>query len=132
MNTPTRSRAPSIILTVSALILGALGLLLLFAPVETGTALGWGSNPLAPAFAASGLLAVAVLNWMGRGAVYGGIYGRPLVLANLTLALTGGLTLLNGQLDRPNATPLGWVPVVILAIHGVAFLALLRGRVGGV
>lgn len=132
MTTTTRSSAPAIILTTSALVLGALGLLLLFAPGETSEALGWGPGTVAPALAASGLLAIAVLDWMGRGAVYGGIYGRPLVLANLTLALTGGLTLVNAQLDRPDSTPLGWLPVVILAIHGVAFFTLLRGRLSGI
>lgn len=119
------------ILTASALALGAVGVALLFAPVETSAAFGWAGGEAAPSLAAGGLLAVAILDWTGRSAVFGGIYGRPIVLANLVLALTAGLALLRVQLSGPDAPALGWIPVGILALHGVAFGLLLTGRVGG-
>lgn len=126
------SRLPARILTASAIALGAFGVLLLFAPEEAAGALGWGSGTTGPSLAAAGLLSVAVLDWMGRGAIYGGIYGRPIVLANLTLAITGGLTLVRAQAEGGGAPPLGWLPVAVLGLHGVGFAFLLFGSgIGG-
>ena len=127
MNRP----ATDVIMRVSAFLLGGMGFILLFTPAESASALGWGDGEIAPALAGAGLLAVAILDWMGRTAVYGGIYGRPIVMANLMLSLVGGLTLLNGQLDNPQATTLGWLPVVVFAAHGSAFWLMMRGRIGG-
>lgn len=125
--TPSSDAAPATILTVSAFLLGALGAALLFAPVELSAAFGWAAGPEASGLAGTGLLAVAMLNWMGRGAVYGGIYGRPIMVANLTLGFAGALTLFNAQTDGA-ARPLGWLPLGILALNGVAFFWLLRRR----
>ncbi|HKJ01824.1 MAG TPA: hypothetical protein VJ997_05195, partial [Longimicrobiales bacterium] len=129
---PTRTHATGLIMRGSAVGLGALGLALLFAPVEGAEAFGWGAGgPLAPSLAASGFLAVAIMDWMGRTAIYGGIYGRPIVMANLVLSLTGGLPLLKSQMVDAGATPWGWVPAAVLAAHGTAFALLLFGFVGG-
>lgn len=128
--TPSRTGLPAAVLTTSALGLGGLGLSLLFAPSETAAAFGWGDAAVTPSLAASGFLALAILNWTGRGAVYGCIYGRPLILANLTFALTGGLTLFDAQL-MAEASVLGWLPVALLALHGTGFLLVLRGRRDG-
>jgi hypothetical protein len=43
--------------------------------------------------AASGWIAVAMLNWMSRNAVIGGIFARPLVLTNLTVYVVTATTL---------------------------------------
>ena len=126
-----RSRSTGLIMRGSALGLGSLGFVLLFAPTEGAMAFGWGGGGLATSLAAGGLLAVAMLDWTGRNAIYGGIYGRPIVLANLMLSLTGGLPLLGAQLENPGAPTLGWIPVAVLGAHGTAFALLLLGRVGG-
>lgn len=42
---------------------------------------------------ASGWFAVAMLNWMSRNSVIGGIVGRPLVLTNLTVYVVTSTTL---------------------------------------
>mgnify|MGYP001206792929 CR=1 FL=1 len=56
------------LLRASALLLGALGLALLFAPEEASAALGWGTTSSAAAsLAAAGVLAIAILNWMEIG-----------------------------------------------------------------
>lgn len=125
------NRTTRLVLGASALALGALGVILLFLPVEASEVLGWRGGEAATSVAAGGLLAVAILDWTGRGAIYGGIYGRPIVLANLVLALTAGLALLRVQLSSPGAPTIGWIPVVILGLHGIAFSLLLLGRIGG-
>lgn len=117
-------------LQASAFLLGALGIALLFAPVETSAAFGWrGTSPAAASLAAAGVMAIGILNWMGRGAVYGAIFGRPIVLANVTLSMCGGLALLKLQLA--GGAPLGWIPVVILLLNGALFARLLLGGVPG-
>lgn len=128
---PRTSRRTPLVMVTTSLALGSLGLALLFAPSETSTALGWGGGVVAPSVAAGGLLALAVLNWMGRGAIYGGIYGRPIVLANLVFALTAGLALFNHQTSGGGAAPLGLLPVAVLAFQGVAFGSMLVGGGAG-
>jgi hypothetical protein len=72
-------------------------------------------------------LGVAALNWLQRGAILGGIYGRPVVFANLTLYLVTALTLLRVVVAR--AAPPGlWTVLVPAAALAAAYgTLLLRG-----
>jgi hypothetical protein len=74
-----------ILATSSALVLAGAGLLLLFAADDLlprfvsgvqGEA-AWIGQVLGAAW-----LGIAALNWLSRGSVLGGIYGRPIVRAN--------------------------------------------------
>ena len=74
-------------------------------------------------------LGVGSLNWLSQSSLLGGIYGRPIVLANLALYFIGALVLLRVFYDE--TMPLGiWfvlVPFVIFAlIYG---WLLLRGPI---
>ena len=70
-------------MTMSAVVLAVLGVLTLFFPEELVTALQLGAAVQLPVqLLAGGFFGIAVLDWTGRGAIYGGIYGRPIVLAN--------------------------------------------------
>ena len=63
-------------------------------------------------------LGVAALNWSHRSTVLGGIYGRPVVLANLVLYLIGALALLKA-LQGPEASGALWffaAPTTVLAM----------------
>lgn len=69
---------------------------LVFAPDETMRWLGVAPAPgsgAVVAIAAGALLGLALLDWYSRFTNIGGIYGRPLVLANLAQAMVaaGGL-----------------------------------------
>jgi hypothetical protein len=83
-------------MSASALTLGLLGVAASFAPQEIVATLG-----LAPARLADLLVQVigglylgfAMLNWMARGSVMGGIYGRPFVMANLLHFVSAGLAI---------------------------------------
>ena len=80
----------SILSHISALVLFAAGLVLLFASDTVLPAIlpgfpatgAWLGQLLAAAW-----LGVAASTWLQRRAVLGGIYGRPTVLANLALGL---------------------------------------------
>ncbi|MCK6607649.1 MAG: hypothetical protein L6Q46_05005 [Flavobacterium sp.] len=50
-----------------------------------------------------------VLNWMAKSSLVGGIYNRPIVLANLAHHFIGGLALLKGQLFKTDASYVIWV-----------------------
>jgi hypothetical protein len=128
---PSVLPSTGVVMRGSALVLGGLGLALLLAPEEMARLFGWSGGSALSGLAAAGLLAVAALDWMGRGAIYGGIYGRPIVVANLMMSLTGGLGLLDAQLRSHGAHPWGWLPVAALAAHGLGFGLVLVGRIGG-
>jgi len=72
-------------------------------------------------------LGVAALNWFQRTTVLGGIYGRPVVCANLALYFVSALSLLCALLGggAPRAV---WLALALAAAPGVAYGALpLRG-----
>jgi hypothetical protein len=69
-------------------------------------------------------LGVASLNWLQRAARLGGIYGRPIVLANLVLYFVSALSLLRARLDGV-APPAAWPALAVAAAMAAAYAALL-------
>lgn len=118
-----------ILLTVSALFLGIAGAGLLFMPAELLAHVRQPQARILVLFVQSvgaAYLAFAMLDWMSRGSTIGGIYGRPLVVANLALFLITGLSLVRWALD--GGPPGIVIFAVVYAGLAVAFgAALLRG-----
>lgn len=116
------------ILVGSALVLGATGLALLFAPEEILALLGVGAGlpgveVLAQLLGAA-WLGLAYGNWTARGLAVGGIHGRAIVIGNLMNALTGALVLVRQAVD--GASLAVRVAAVLLAATALAFGWLLR------
>ena len=113
----------AIMLTSSALLV-AYGGACLFVPVRFAAALqlSEGAAVMLPMVAA-GAFGLGAVNWVGRGAIYGGIYGKPIVLGNFTNAAITTLTWGSLVLDRPSA--LGWTITVLFLLSWVAFTRLL-------
>lgn len=118
---------------VSALLLGAAGVVLLFAPDVVLPAIvpgfpataAWLGQLLAAAW-----LGVATLNWLQRRAVLGGIYGRPVVLANLALYFISALSVVSA-LRSHAAPPILWLVVAVTGALAVGYaVLLLRGPFG--
>lgn len=112
-------------LSIALLLVG--GALLLFAPdVVLGmlapgvpSSAGWLGQLIAAAW-----LGVAAMNWLQRTAVLGGIYGRPVVSANLVLYFVSAMSLVRARLD--GATPVAaWIVIVPIALMAAAYAALL-------
>ncbi|MEB2780955.1 hypothetical protein U3A58_11175 [Algoriphagus sp. C2-6-M1] len=62
-----------------------------------------------------------MLNWMSKGSLIGGIYNRPICIANLSHFLIAGLALLKGLASNPEL-PIGiWAMGVIYIAFGIAF-----------
>jgi len=120
----------SIVTRISAAVLLAGGLALLFASdallpllVPGFPATGaWLGQLLAAAW-----LGVAALNWLQRGALIGGIYGRPMVFANLVLYFVGALWMLRA-LGAPGVPRVLWAVAIPLSLLAVVYgVLLMRG-----
>ena len=113
------------LMTLSTACLGLLGIALLFFPQEAGGLIPLGpDSELSAQMAAAGFLAIAVLDWAGRGAVYGGIFGRPIVLANLMLGMVCGGSIL-GTLRRGGGTPSAWGLAAFFLLYVALYASLL-------
>ena len=110
---------PSIILTCTAAVLGTTGLAMLFAPQETTWVVaGSEASESAGQLISAGLLSLAILDWAGRGAVYGGIYGRPIVLANFLFGFILATTTFRAALEFGG---LPWLATVWGVLQTAAF-----------
>ncbi len=108
------------ILTISSLALFLVGWALMLAPGEMASWMGVYSAETALPLQLFGgaLLGFAILNWMSRGNRIGGIYGRPLALANLLLFTSAALAL--GKAAAAGTA----VPHSVGACVGFSFLAV--------
>ena len=86
-----------ILMLAAAWFSGLLGLLASFLPVEIlGSLDDLRHNRIEAVIVqllGAALLAFAMLNWMAKGAPLGGIYGRPIMTANLVHFTVGGIAL---------------------------------------
>lgn len=113
---------PNPLLLGSAVLYFAAALPLLFAPEELLRYAGAAPSTLDTALLqviGSAIFGFAMLNWMNRYGVVGGIYGRPVVLANFTHAATAALLLGHIATRAPFSAPL----TAVLAVYGVLALA---------
>ena len=81
-------------MVVSSLVLGIAGAGLLFAPLEALSTLGFEqTNELTGQLLGALYLAFAAANWTARGGMVGGVYARPLSIANFVHFLVGAIVL---------------------------------------
>jgi len=116
------------IMVASSIVLGVAGVALLFAPVEVLSGLGLGdANELTGQVLGSLYLGFAAANWTARGSMIGGIYARPLSVANFVHFVVGGMVLAKGlSVNTFNAV---YVSVVLVYLaFAVLFILVLYGR----
>lgn len=117
---PVRVRGPRVLMALSALVLGAVGLAATFAPAELLTAVGAGAgarSELLVQLAGALYLGFAMMNWMARGSLIGGVYGRPVALGNLVHFVVMAFALVRAAVAAP-------APVVVAAAAVYAVFAL--------
>lgn len=116
--------------TGSALVLFAGGLVLLFGADDVLPAVAPGfpaSEAWIGQLLAAAWLGVAGMNWLQRRSRIGGIYGRPVVVANVGLYFISALTLI-GTVRRGAGGPVLWVVTGVFAAFAIVYMALmLRG-----
>jgi hypothetical protein len=115
----------TVVFAGSAVLLAIAGLTCLFLPDFVAPRLGGASASTAPIqLTAAGLLGFAALDWIGRNAIYGGIYGRPIVLANFLHGMILTTTLIRLQ-ATPSYSLIGMFAAILAGAYTVLFAVLL-------
>jgi len=118
-----------LLLISSAAVLGAAGLVANFMPQEIAGKLGLTGLPagaLLVQLAAGLVIGFATMNWMCRNQTVGGIYGKPLALANAMHFVLGAFGL-GRAATGPLQSPLLWAAFAIYALFAVGFVWLVFG-----
>lgn len=121
------------LMSASALFMGALGVAASFLPQEVLAYAG--APPGAPVVLLLQVLGAlylgfAMLNWMARGSLMGGIYGRPLAMGNFLHFFMVALLLLKALAAGP-ATPGIVIGALAYTVFGLWFgLVLFRNPTG--
>jgi len=111
-----------IVMTSSALTLGTSGIILTFIPETILNLLTINSNEAAlfmMQIIGALFFAFGMLNWMTKASVIGGIYNRPIAVANFTHFLIAGLALTKGLIANPK------LPFIIWVIGGFYFIFMI-------
>jgi hypothetical protein len=113
-----------LVMTSSALVIGVVALQLSFIPEFLLEALGIATNR-------SSLLLVqllgglyfgfAMLNWMARGSRIGGIYNRPIAVANFAHFFVAGMALIKVLVVEAALPNLLWIGGAIYLLYALAF-----------
>jgi len=118
-----------VLMSVTSLLLGCLGIAASFAPHEILTYLGVLANPpLAILVQITGALYLgfAMLDWMVKESTIGGIYDRPVAMANFIHFAVAALALIKGLIAGQTAASV-WVAAIIYSILAVLFGVVLFG-----
>ncbi len=110
-----------ILMTVSSLVLGAAGIILTFMPEEVARILNSASTPFIILQILGALyFAFAMLNWTAKGNLIGGIYSKPVAIANFTHFMIGGLALIKLAVHEPNQTFI-WGAAILYLLFALLF-----------
>ncbi len=115
------------LMTASSVFTGLLGVAASFLPREILTALGAAPDDgsvLVLQFAGALYLGFAMLNWMARANLIGGIYSRPVAMGNFLHFAVGALVLVRAWVDGDAGVA---IPAAggVYALFAVAFGAVL-------
>jgi hypothetical protein len=109
-----------LIMSATAIFLVVISLSLTFAPDNVMHAFGIADSVVIRLmFQLLGAMyfAFAMLNWMAKGAIIGGIYNRPIAIANLSHFLIGGLALTKAVLAQNQ------LPMIMSVLAGFYMVA---------
>ena len=119
-------------MTSTSLILGLAGLFALFAPDVLLASLGVPmANPLSVLIQLMGALyfSMALMNWTAKDSAIGGIYARPISLANFAHFFIGSLLLAKVVLSSEFNVPIVLM-LVVYAIFAILFYWLVFRATG--
>ena len=110
-----------LLMTVSAVILGSTGIILMFIPQEVSRYLDLAeSTPILFQILGALYFGFAMLNWTAKANLIGGIYSRPVAVGNFTHFLIGGLALIKLVLHNANWSYI-WACAVLYLIFALFF-----------
>lgn len=115
-----------LLLSASAVVMGAAGVAGSFAPHELLRTLDIepiGALPVLTQILAALYFAFAMVNWLARGSLIGGIYARPVAVGNVAHFVVGGLALVKAVLgEQHNPALLAAAAVYVVFALGFAFV----------
>lgn len=118
-----------IIMTSSAILLAAIGILFSFLPNEVMEHLNVESTTITTLFfniLSALYLGFALLNWMAKGTLIGGIYNKPIAIGNLMHFGVGAIALVkvvsNIQIHQEITISLAIVYVIFALLFAYIFL----------
>jgi len=120
-----------LVMTLSAIFMAIIGILASFIPHEILTFVGLPTHqPLPQLIQVLGAMyfAFAMLNWMSKGSIIGGIYNRPTATANWTHFVIAGLALIKGILSDPDHSYVMWSLAIIYSMFAILFGIVLFKR----
>ena len=117
-----------LIMTSSAMFLGLAAIVFTFFPEEIVSILGLeGVNTIILQILGALYFGFAMVNWMGKSNVIGGIYGRPVAMGNFSHFMIAGIALLKAFIGNPILNGMA-VFTLIYLIFGVLFGLVLFGK----
>lgn len=109
------------LMSVSAVIMGAAGIAMSFAPDEILS--GVGVTAIVPVerllvqLAGAMYFGFAMINWTAKANLIGGIYSRPVAIGNFAHFVVGALALSKGYFNaKENTVLMGTIAYVVFAI----------------
>ena len=112
-----------LLMTASAFIIGVLSITATFLPNELLRFFGQSSTAtLLLLMQITGALyfGFAIMNWMAKTALIGGIYARPLAMGNFSHFLIAGMALLKFVINHPASLYL-WIFAIIYVVFAILF-----------
>jgi hypothetical protein len=110
-----------LLMSASAFVLGAAGILLIFFPQEFAIHFDLtGINILLLQILGALYFGYAMLNWTARANLTGGIYSRPVTIGNLTHFIVGGLALAKFAMRNPSLVWL-WIIAIVYLLFALFF-----------
>ncbi|MEO8852312.1 MAG: hypothetical protein ABI359_00940 [Ginsengibacter sp.] len=110
-----------LLMSISAVLLGATGIVLTFMPEEVSRVLNLtGSTPIVFQILGALYFGFAMLNWTAKGNLIGGIYSRPVAIGNFSHFIIGGLALIKLAIHNPGWTA-GWICSIVYLIFALLF-----------
>jgi len=113
-----------IIMASSAVVLAAIGIGLMFLPEETLAYLNIGTSKslLLILQLLGGLyFGFAMLNWMSQWSLIGGIYNKPVSVANFAQFFIGGMALIKDMTSNPEMPGVFWIIAVVYIVYAAIF-----------
>jgi hypothetical protein len=117
-----------IVMTLSSIVLGATGAILTFAPDMVLRNLNIDTNPTSLILGQiiGGLyFGYSMLNWMTKESLIGGIYNRPIAIANFTHFLIAGLAIAKRLISSPELPKSLWAAGIVYVTFGLLFIIIL-------
>lgn len=112
-----------ILMASSALVMFLFGVLASFLPHEILNYIGAsaaGLEPLIVQILGALYLAFAMMNWMAKSNLIGGIYSRPMAMGNVLHFTIGAIALVKGIPVGPGVTFL-WISSAVYSLFAVLF-----------